>query len=51
MGSVDWANLAQDTDEWWPVVDTVIQFSFYKMQEISLLTGKLLLASQAACFI
>jgi hypothetical protein len=28
MGSVDWANLAQDRDEWRPVVYTVTQFRF-----------------------
>lgn len=31
-----WICLAQDTDKWWPVFNTVMNLAFYKMWEIYL---------------
>jgi hypothetical protein len=30
-GGMDWIDLAQDRDQWLPLVNTVIKFGFYKM--------------------
>jgi hypothetical protein len=32
---VDWIHLVQDMDQWWAVVDTVMDYRVHKMQGIA----------------
>jgi hypothetical protein len=34
-GGVDWIHLAQDSEQWWALMDTVVIFVLYERREMS----------------
>jgi hypothetical protein len=35
MGGMNWIHLAEDGDQWWALVNTVINFQFHKVLGMS----------------